>query len=169
MTPAVVLDASAGVEVVLWTEQGSRLASHVLAAAEIVVPDHFHLECASALGASNSAEVSPTEAQTALEQLLDLRVRHVSMAPLVREAWGMRHNVTVGDALRSGCLAPLVSNHDPCVSFSSPIGWVLPVADNAHARAYQLGGQPEGPLAVEQETVMRIPRCHAFGAQACEW
>jgi hypothetical protein len=49
VTPAVVLDASAGVEVALWIEQGSRLASRVLAADEIVVPDHFHLECASAL------------------------------------------------------------------------------------------------------------------------
>lgn len=69
-------------------------------AAEIVVPDHFHLECASALRRIElRREVSPTEAQTALEQLLDLRVRRVSTAPLVREAWGMRHNVTVADAL----------------------------------------------------------------------
>ena len=55
MTPAVVLDASAGVEIALWTEQGSRLASVVLEADEIAVPDHFHLECASARGASSSA------------------------------------------------------------------------------------------------------------------
>ena len=43
--------------------------------------------------------MTPTEAQTALEQLLDLRVRRVFTASLLREAWGMRHNVTVVDAL----------------------------------------------------------------------
>ena len=100
MTPAVVLDASAGVEVALWTEEGSRLASHVLEADKIVVPDHFHLECASALRRIElRGEVSATEAQTSLEQLLDLRVRRVSTAPLLGEAWNMRHNVTVADAL----------------------------------------------------------------------
>ena len=100
MTPAVVLDASAGVEVALWTEEGSRLAGHVLEADEIAVPDHFHLESASALRRIElRGEVSPAEAQTALEQLLDLRVRRVSTAPLLGEAWSMRHNVTVADAL----------------------------------------------------------------------
>jgi predicted nucleic acid-binding protein len=100
VTPAVVLDASAGVEVAVWTEQGARLARHVLAADEIVVPDHFHLECASAVRRIEiRGEVSPTEAQTALDRLLDLRVRRVSTTPLLGEAWDMRHNVTVADAL----------------------------------------------------------------------
>jgi predicted nucleic acid-binding protein len=40
--PVIVLDASAGVEIVLWTDEGSRLARHVLDADEVAVPDHFH-------------------------------------------------------------------------------------------------------------------------------
>ena len=96
----MVLDASAGVEVALWTEEGSRLAGYVLEADVIAVPDHFHLECASALRRMElRGELSLTEAQTALERVLGLRVRRVSTAPLLGEAWDMRHNLTVADAL----------------------------------------------------------------------
>lgn len=98
--PVIVLDASAGVEIVLWTDEGSRLAGHVLDAGEVAVPDHFHLECAAALRRmERRGELSAAGAQTALDQLLALRVRRVDTAPLLREAWGMRHNVTMADAL----------------------------------------------------------------------
>ncbi len=82
----------------LWTDEGSRLASHVLDA-EVAVPDHFHVECAAALRRLERGELTPDEAQSALDQLLALRVRRVDTAPLLREAWSMRHNVTVADAL----------------------------------------------------------------------
>lgn len=96
----MVLDASAGVEVALWTEEGSRLAGYVLEADDIAVPDHFHLECASAPRRKElRGELSVTEAQTALERVLGLRVRRVCTAPLLGEAWDMRHNLTVADAL----------------------------------------------------------------------
>jgi predicted nucleic acid-binding protein len=96
----VVLDASAGVEVALWTEEGSRLAGYLLDADDIAVPDHFHLECASALRHMElRGELSVTEAQTALERVLGLRVRRVSTAPLLGEAWDMRHNLTMAAAL----------------------------------------------------------------------
>lgn len=87
-------------EIALWTDVGSRLASEVLDAGEVVVPDHFHLEAAGALRRIElRGEVSPTDAQAALEHLLALRVRRVDTSPLLLEAWGMRHNVTVADAL----------------------------------------------------------------------
>ena len=44
-------------------------------------------------------EVSAAEARTALEQILALRARRVDTAPLLSEAWLLRHNVTVADAL----------------------------------------------------------------------
>ncbi len=44
-------------------------------------------------------ELTPTDAQAALDQLLALRVRRVDTSPLLREAWSMRHNVTMADAL----------------------------------------------------------------------
>jgi predicted nucleic acid-binding protein len=44
-------------------------------------------------------QLTTTEAHTALDQMLALRVRRVDTAPLLREAWNMRANVTVTDAL----------------------------------------------------------------------
>src|SRR5512135_3909070 len=79
--PAIVLDASAGVEIVLWTEEGSRLAHHVRDADEVAVPDHFHLECAAALRRMELRELTTTEAHTAFDQMLALRVRRVDTAP----------------------------------------------------------------------------------------
>ncbi|MDP9398275.1 MAG: type II toxin-antitoxin system VapC family toxin [Actinomycetota bacterium] len=98
--PAVVLDASAAVEIALWTDEGSRLATHLQDADEVAVPDHFHLECAAALRRmERRGELTPYGVQAALDQLLALRVRRADTAPLLREAWRMRHNVTVADAL----------------------------------------------------------------------
>lgn len=98
--PVVVLDASAAVEIALWTDEGCRLASHLRFADEVVVPDHFHLECAAALRRmERRGELTPDDAQAALNQLLALRVRRADTAPLLPEAWSMRHNVTVADAL----------------------------------------------------------------------
>lgn len=43
--------------------------------------------------------MSSDEAREAFEQVLALGVRPVDTAPLLREAWTMRHNVTIADAL----------------------------------------------------------------------
>ncbi len=87
-------------EIVLWTAEGSLLAGHVADVDEIAVPDHFHLECAAALRRMElRGELTPADAQVALDQLLALRVRRVDTSPLLREAWSMRHNVTMADAL----------------------------------------------------------------------
>jgi len=84
---------------VVWTDEGSRLASHILDA-EVAVPDHFHVECAAALRRLElGGELTPHDAQAALDQLFALRLRRVNTAPLLREAWSMRHDVTVADAL----------------------------------------------------------------------
>ncbi len=75
------------------------MASHVVDA-EVAVPYHFHVECAAALRRLElRGELTPDDAQAALDQLLALRVRRVDTAPLLREAWSMRHNITVADAL----------------------------------------------------------------------
>ncbi|MDA8070912.1 MAG: type II toxin-antitoxin system VapC family toxin [Actinomycetota bacterium] len=97
--PVVVLDASAAVEIALWTDDGSILSTHVLNAEEVVVPDHFHVEGVAALRRMElRGELTAADAQEALRQLLALQVRRVSTLPLLPEAWTMRHNVTVADA-----------------------------------------------------------------------
>ena len=44
-------------------------------------------------------ELSERECADALEQLFALRVHRIDSRPLFEEAWRMRHNVTVADAL----------------------------------------------------------------------
>lgn len=84
----------------LWTDDGAMLSRHVVAAEEIVVPDHFHLEGTTAIRRLQMRdEISSDEARQAFEHLLALRVRRVDTLPLVREAWALRHNVTIGDGL----------------------------------------------------------------------
>jgi predicted nucleic acid-binding protein len=96
----IVLDASAAVEIALWTADGSHLAAHVATAEEVVVPDHSHLECSAALRRLELREEITTEdAHAALGQILDLRVRRVDTLPLLQEAWGLRRNVTMADAV----------------------------------------------------------------------
>lgn len=83
----------------LWTDEGSRLASHILDA-EVAASDHFHVECAAALRRLElGGELTRHDAQAALDQLFAPRLRRVNTAPLLREAWSMRHDVTVADAL----------------------------------------------------------------------
>jgi predicted nucleic acid-binding protein len=94
------LDASAAVEVALWTDDGERLSRHVVDAAEVVVPDHFHLEATTALRRLElREEISAEEATAAFEHVLALRARRVDTVPLLAEAWRLRHNITTGDAL----------------------------------------------------------------------
>lgn len=84
----------------LWTDDGSCLARHVAEAEEIVVPDHFHLEATAAIRRLEFRdEVSNDAVREEFEQLLTLRVRRVDTVPLLREAWIMRQNVTMADAL----------------------------------------------------------------------
>ncbi len=63
--PVVVLDASAGVKIVLGTTGGGLLAGHVANDDEIAVPDHFHLECATALRRMGRFKLTLTDAQAA--------------------------------------------------------------------------------------------------------
>ncbi len=44
-------------------------------------------------------ELTAEDAHEGLRQLLALQVRRVSTVPLLSDAWAMRHNVTVADAL----------------------------------------------------------------------
>lgn len=79
---------------------GALLASHVLNANEISVPDHFHLECASALRRMELRnDPSGVEAKAALDNLRTLHSRRVDTSPLLDEAWEMRRNVTMADGL----------------------------------------------------------------------
>ena len=97
---AIVLDASAGVEIAFQTPIGRQLQAKVPTGSTTWVPEHYFVEVTGVL---RRAEINGrhTEAQVrvALDRLLGAPVRRVSVRPLISEAWLLRHNMTVADSL----------------------------------------------------------------------
>ncbi len=97
---AIVLDASAGVEIAFQSPVGRQLQAKIPSGSTTWVPEHYFVEVAGVL---RRAEINGlhTEAQVrvALDRLLGAPVRRVSVRPLVSEAWLLRHNLTIADSL----------------------------------------------------------------------
>ena len=98
---AVVIDASAGVEIVADTRRGRALARLVPAGSEGWVPEHFYAEVLAVLRRRFLIEAKPTESQAtaSVAQLGSWHLHHASVAPLVPAAWRYRYNMTAADAL----------------------------------------------------------------------
>lgn len=100
MTAAIVIDASAGVELLLNTPAGEELRARLPRPAVEWVPEIYHAEVAAVLRrAELSGRIPAARAVLALERLLAAPTRRVQVKPLLVEAWSLRHNVTVTDAL----------------------------------------------------------------------
>jgi len=98
---AVVIDASAGAEIVADTHRGRALARLVPAGAEGWVPEHF---CAEVLGVLRrqfliKKIIPEAQASAAVARLRRWGLHNASIAPLVDAAWSYRHNMTAADAL----------------------------------------------------------------------
>ncbi len=64
------------------------------------MPDHYFAEAAAVLRRNEMHErFDRARIQAALGRLLHTPVRRVSVKPIVPEAWLLRHNVTIADAL----------------------------------------------------------------------
>lgn len=99
MTP-IVLDASAGVELALRTPVGRQLQKKIPTGATTWVPEHYFAETVAVLRRHElNQRYGSARIQVALDRLLTAPVRRVSVRPLIPEAWGFRHNLTVADAL----------------------------------------------------------------------
>lgn len=99
MTP-VVVDASAGVELALKTPIGLHLDAKIPGPSTIWVPEHYYAEAAAVLRRQEiNGRFAPARVQVALDRLLAVPARRVSVKPLVPEAWRLRHNLTFADAL----------------------------------------------------------------------
>ncbi|HVF76630.1 MAG TPA: type II toxin-antitoxin system VapC family toxin [Acidimicrobiales bacterium] len=126
MTTPVVVDASAGVEVLLGTERGKSLVARVPRPVVEWVPEIYFAEVAAALRrAEMHGRLSGARAAVALDRLLAAPVRRVQVRSLLDEAWALRHNVVVNDALY--------------VVLARHLGAPLVTADVALARAPSLG------------------------------
>jgi predicted nucleic acid-binding protein len=98
---ATVIDASAGAEIVARTRRGQALARLLPERSEGWVPEHFYAEVLGVLRRRLLIDqtLSEPEATAALARLGAWRLHHVSVAPLVNDAWAYRHNMTAADAL----------------------------------------------------------------------
>ncbi|HUF97158.1 MAG TPA: type II toxin-antitoxin system VapC family toxin [Ilumatobacter sp.] len=95
-----VLDASAGVELLLDTTRGRALSARLPADAEWWVPEHYYLEVASTLrrGVLSQA-LTAAQANDALQMLERSVFRRAEVRPLLSEAWQRRDSMTIADAL----------------------------------------------------------------------
>jgi predicted nucleic acid-binding protein len=98
---AVVIDASAGVEIVADTRRGRALARLVPTGSEGWVPEHFYAEVLGVLRRQLLVEgrLTETQATAAVGRLGAWHLHRASVQPLIPAAWSYRHNMTAADAL----------------------------------------------------------------------
>ena len=100
MTP-VVIDASAGAEIVTDTARGRALLRLLPTDAEGWVPQHFYAEVPGALRHQTVFANILTEDQTAvaLGRLRRWHLHQAAVPPVLDAAWAFRHNLRAADAI----------------------------------------------------------------------
>lgn len=95
-----VLDASAGVELLLNTARARSLSAQFPLSAQWWVPEHYFVEVAGAL---RRAALNNTVAQAQVDRAFVMLERAVllraEVRPLLGDAWKRRASITVADAL----------------------------------------------------------------------
>ena len=97
----VVVDASAGAEVLSATLRGRALLQLLPSDAELWVPEHFYVEVLGVLRHQTmfANTLSPARANRAVDRLQRWHLRQAAVAPLVQAAWSRRHNMSAADAV----------------------------------------------------------------------
>jgi predicted nucleic acid-binding protein len=95
----VVLDASAAVELLLGSRAG-RNVSRGLRGATVAAPAHLDAEVLAALGRlARAGSVAEERVAASLTELARAPVSRFPVAPLLAEAWDLRPNLSLRDAL----------------------------------------------------------------------
>ena len=96
----LVLDASAGVELLLNTRRAHSLSAQFPASAEWWVPEHYFVEVAGALRrAVLNGDATLERVEQAFSMLERAVLRRAQVRPLLSDAWARRAAITVADAL----------------------------------------------------------------------
>ena len=97
--PAIVLDASAAVELLLRTPAGRR-AESALRGSRVAVPAHFDAEVFSALGRLvRGGNLEEGLMEPILHELARAPFTRYTLRPLLVASWSLRHNLALRDAL----------------------------------------------------------------------
>lgn len=95
----VVADASAIVDLLSGAPSAAAIRAVLADVPEVDVPEHFHVEAISAIrGLRFRNALSDERADRALDLLVSLRTVRHPVAPLTREIWGMRDQLSAYDA-----------------------------------------------------------------------
>lgn len=122
---SVVIDASAAVELLLRTPAGLR-AEAALRGNRVMVPAHFDAEVFSALGRLvRGGKLEERLVEPILEELARAPFIRYTVQPLLVEAWRLRHNLALRDALY--------------IALARRLGALFVTADAHLARAPALG------------------------------
>jgi predicted nucleic acid-binding protein len=96
----LVVDASAGFELVLETVQGQSMLAKVPSGAEWWAPEHYYIEVAGAIRrAEYRRAIKSAEATAGFERLQRGRLHRVQVRPLLERAWSRRGHLTIADAV----------------------------------------------------------------------
>lgn len=121
----IAIDASALVELLLWTSVGERVAS-LTAGAQLIAPDVINPETMQSLRRLERAgSLTADRAATAVSRLRRSPIVRVPTAGLIVDAWALRANVSAYDA----CY----------VALARAGGWPLLTTDAPLQRAPSLG------------------------------
>lgn len=96
----VVVDASAVLELLLWTPRAERLAERLLdPEVSLHAPHLLDVEVAQVIRRyCLAAELAEDRAREALDDFRDLRIHRHPHEPLLSRVWELRHNLTAYDA-----------------------------------------------------------------------
>lgn len=121
----IVIDASALVELLLRTPKAPAI-ERAIGGSPLLAPDLINAEVTQSLRALERAgKLSADRASKALKRLREGAVSCIPIAPLLDEAWSLRHNVSAYD----GCY----------VALARILGCPLLTTDGPLARAPKLG------------------------------
>lgn len=96
----VVIDASAGVELVADTVRGRALRALLPSDAVPWVPEVFYVECGAVLRRWDLRSIlTPAQTVRAIAELMAWPLRVTQVRSLFVDAWRLRANVTFADAL----------------------------------------------------------------------
>jgi predicted nucleic acid-binding protein len=125
----IVVDASAAFEFLLRTTIGLRIEG-IIAEADLFAPDLLDVEIASALRRHvRRGYLAEKRASQALDDLFAWDIERISNRQLVRQAWDLRDNVTVYDAVYLAAArrhnASVITSDGPLARIPVPTGVVV--------------------------------------------